>query len=176
MDIPENNSLFKKLGLTKSITVELSMTSDEFKDSFKSRVGSETNFFGFSGHKLEFHGQIKQSTFKISRSSSYLNNADLSAATGSFQTDNDKVVIEVMAHAPMTWIVLSSIIILLIGVIPLIVTANQPTGFIPAIIICSATLLVFFPLFVILPHVRKLKRFLYDLEREFTTWQLKSLK
>jgi hypothetical protein len=173
MDIPENNSLFKKLGLTKSTSLELSMTAEEFKEKFKSRVGSETNFFGFSGHHREFHGQIKQSTFKISRSSSFLNNTDLSAATGSYQTNDDKVIIQVMAYAPMTWIVLSSIIILFISTIPLIVTANQPSGFVPAIIICSATLLMFFPLFVIFPHVRKLKKFLYDLEREFITWQVR---
>jgi hypothetical protein len=148
MDIPEKNSLFKRLGLTKSITVELSMTTEEFKESFKSRVGSEVGFFGHSNHNREFHGDIKRTNFKVRRSNTFFNNRDSSMAVGSYLNENGKVVVQVMAHAPMAWIVISSLIILLISTLPIVITAkSSPESLMPAIIIGMATLFVF-PLFL----------------------------
>lgn len=167
MYIPEDNLLFRKLGLTKAISFDLSMTVEEFKEQFKNRVGSETGFFGFSSHKLEFHGEIKRSTFKVSRAATYFNNTDFSLAEGSYYDNSGKTKIEIIAHAPMTGIALSLIILLTIPIIITVLTAN-----LFAALIIWPLALIYLSLFVY-QFVRKVKKFLFDLERGFLIWQIR---
>lgn len=170
MDIPENNSLFKKLGLTKSISLELSMTAEEFKDKFKSKVGSKTSFFGFSNHDLEFHGEIKRSTFKIWRNATYFNNNDQTLANGSYLETENKLIVDLIIHPPILWIGMFCVIIVLVSTVPIIVTAKtNPDSFKAAVIICMSTLIVF-PFFFFLPLINKVKKFLFDIQRELKTW------
>lgn len=169
--LPVHNKLLTKLGLIKSSSLELTLTEEEFIEKFKRRIGSSTNVFGHAAHNQEFHGSIKNSTFKIHRSIKFVA-SDITTGWGHIRQRQDKLCVDVYATIPQITLVLYIVVFSLCCLMPVIVSLfSKQNGLIIMVAIISIAFLLFIPL-MLFSFRRSVSRFLLDLVTEFKNWQL----
>jgi hypothetical protein len=106
MEILEDNRLFRKLKLTRDCSLLLSIDRQTFRECFENNVSDKINYFGVSGHRKNFHGQIKNKTFKISRPTKFINNTSFSIAKGTYEDCDSKLKVSYVTYIPMTLILI----------------------------------------------------------------------
>lgn len=160
MYVPEDNLLFRKLGLTRSISAELSMTAKEFKELLKSKVDQADYLFEFFAIRdKKYGGLIKTDTFKILHGGS-----DISGAFGSYHEKGDKLSVHLIVYSHMIYVFIFLFISYLIGII-LIYNYDSPQKS-PLIIISGISFLVF-PAWILYTFVRKVKIAFIDFKKVF---------
>jgi hypothetical protein len=106
MEIFENNKFFRRIGLAKEWSSLISMDIQTFRDHFNENVGDDVNFFGVSGHKKNFHGRIRNNSFKILRPTSLINNTNQASTIGLYEEHDSKTKIYCVTYIPINFILL----------------------------------------------------------------------
>jgi hypothetical protein len=160
MYVPEDNLLFKKLGLTRSTSLTLSMTPKEFREKFRNKVEQADYLFNFFAiREKEYGGSIKASTFLILHGGS-----EIAGASGTFFEKNDKLDIKLTVYCHMIYVFLFFFITYLIGFIALYNFNSSEK--LPLLIICAVSFLIF-PALSLYSFIKKVKIAFIDFERTF---------
>jgi hypothetical protein len=176
MEIPEDNRLFNKLGLLKTLHLNLNCSVEDFRTYFQSNVGTGQTFVGIKKPQYEFQGTVGRRAFKIHRSLTMIDsNLAIAGASGIYEQSNGKTKIQLWVYLPIGTFLILSLMILAISI--LVVTLAFSIDNIRENIWLSILIpLIFIILWTLLPYFsirNSIQKFAFDLERELNYWTIK---
>ncbi len=171
MDIVEDNSFFQKLGLIKTLDLQLKCSTDEFRELFNQHVGLGQTFIGVSRIRHEFQGKIRNKTFDIYRSTTMFD-FNVVMAKGTYQESDKGLQLNIKVFLPMTNFIIFAVVILAIYLVVTLslFSSDNLRNYIWTLMIASVALLTFWTLWPYLNIRNNLKKVTVDLERELNFW------
>jgi len=162
------DTIFKKIGLSDNLRIELPISISDFVNTLSSNVDSpQWDFFDvFSSSRNRYKGSVKLNSFELKQKRRLFDtNVNWARVSGSFRQEGEKVIVDIGINGFRLMMIpffILGIVIYGITVVAIIGEGDAGAGILPFLLI-HALFMFGIPYFIMKRSVRSAK---YDIERD----------